>query len=47
VKFEVYGTDLYAASLEDIIRSKKAADRPQDQQDIIILREILLRKEEE
>jgi len=43
VKFEVYDTNLYAASLEDIIRSKKAADRPQDRQDIIILREILKR----
>jgi len=44
VKFEVYGTDLYAASLEDILRSKKAADRPQDRQDIIILREIIRRR---
>jgi hypothetical protein len=41
--FKVYGTELFAASLEDIIRSKKAADRPQDRQDIIILKEILKR----
>lgn len=42
--FEVYGTELFVASLEDIIRTKKAADRPQDRQDVIILREILQRK---
>lgn len=41
--YEAYGTKIYAASLEDIIRAKKAADRPQDRQDIIILREILKR----
>src|SRR5699024_9932038 len=43
-KYKVYGETIYAASLEDIIRSKKAADRPQDRQDVIILREILKRK---
>lgn len=47
VTFEVYGTELLAASLEDIIRSKKAADRPQDRQDIIILKEILERNKED
>lgn len=41
LSFEVYGTKLFVASLEDIIRSKKAVDRPQDRQDVIILREIL------
>jgi len=46
VQFEVYGLKLYAASLEDIIRSKKAADRPQDRQDIIILQELLNRRKE-
>lgn len=43
VRFKVYGTDLFAASIKDIIRTKKAADRPQDRQDIIILKEILRR----
>jgi len=34
-RFEVFGTELLAASLADIIRSKEAADRPQDRQDVI------------
>ncbi len=41
VRFDVFGTTLDAASLEDIIRSKEAADRPQDRQDVVILREML------
>jgi hypothetical protein len=44
VRFEVYGTELLAASLEDIIRSKEAADRPQDRQDVLVLREMLRRR---
>lgn len=40
VRFEVYGTQLLAASLEDIIRSKEAADRPQDREDVLIMREM-------
>jgi hypothetical protein len=43
VRFEVYGTTLEAARLEDIIRSKSAADRQQDRQDVVILREMLRR----
>lgn len=43
VRYEVYGVELLAAGLEDIIRSKMAADRPQDRQDVVILREILER----
>lgn len=43
LKFEVYGTELLAASLEDIIRSKEAADRPQDRQDVLVMREMLRR----
>ena len=43
VAFEVFGTILQAASLPDIIRSKEAADRPQDRQDVAILREMLRR----
>jgi hypothetical protein len=41
IRFEVFGVDLLAASLADIVRSKEAADRPQDRQDVVILREII------
>ena len=41
VRFDVYGTELLAASLKDIVRSKKAADRPQDRQDVVIIQEML------
>jgi hypothetical protein len=44
VAFDVFGTTLDAASLEDIIRSKESADRPQDRQDVVILREMLRRR---
>jgi hypothetical protein len=44
VPFEVFGVRLHVASLEDIIRSKEAADRPQDRQDVVILREMLRRR---
>ncbi len=44
VRFEVYGEELLVASLEDIIRSKEAADRPQDRQDVLVLREMLRRQ---
>ena len=44
VRFDVFGVELLAASLRDIIRSKEAADRPQDRQDVLILREILRRQ---
>lgn len=40
LRFQVYGNELAAASLDDIIRSKLAADRPQDRQDVIIMREM-------
>jgi hypothetical protein len=39
----VFGVELLAAGLPDIIRSKQAADRPQDRQDVIVLREMLRR----
>ncbi len=45
VRFDVYGVELLAASLNDIVRSKKAADRPQDRQDVLIIREMLRSKE--
>lgn len=41
VRFEVFGTTILAASLPDIIRSKEAAGRPQDCQDVVVLREML------
>jgi hypothetical protein len=43
IRFEVFGVDLLAASLTDIVRSKEAADRPQDRQDVVVLREIIRR----
>ena len=46
VAFEVYGVELQVAALEDIIRSKEAADRPQDRQDVVVMREILRRRGE-
>lgn len=45
VRFEVYGIELLVASLEDIVRSKEAADRPQDRQDVVIIREMLRRRQ--
>ncbi len=44
VHFRVYGDELLAARLEDIMRSKTAAGRPQDRQDVEIMREMLKRK---
>jgi hypothetical protein len=43
VRFEVFGVELLAASLADIVRSKEAADRPQDRQDVVLLREMIRR----
>ena len=44
VRFEVFGVALLAASLADIVRSKEAADRPQDRQDVVVLREMMRRR---
>jgi hypothetical protein len=44
VHFQVYGDELLAARLEDIIRSKEAAGRPQDRQDVEVMREMLKNK---
>jgi len=44
VPFDAFGVRLHVASLEDIIRSKEAADRPQDRQDVVILREMVRRR---
>lgn len=37
-KFNAYGVVFYAASIGDIIRSKEAAGRPKDREDVAILR---------
>ncbi len=47
VGFELYGDRFEVASLEDIIRTKEASDRPQDRQDVAVLREMLRREREE
>jgi hypothetical protein len=44
ITFRAFGVELSVASLADILRSKEAADRPQDRQDVIVLREMLARK---
>lgn len=44
VRFDVYGVELLAARLEDILRSKEAAGRPQDRQDVLVMREMLRRR---
>jgi hypothetical protein len=41
VRFSIHGQEVLVASLRDILRSKEAADRPQDRQDVVILREML------
>ncbi len=43
VHFEAFGVDLPVARLEDILRSKEAADRPKDRQDALIIRAMLAR----
>src|SRR2546430_8284980 len=40
VRLKVYGTDLLPARPEDLIRSKAATGRPQDQQDVALKRQI-------
>ena len=44
VRITVYGEELLAARLEDIMRSKEAANRPQDRQDVEVIREMLKRR---
>lgn len=43
-RFEVFDTEIRVASLADIIRSKIAADRPQDRQDVPVLQALLARE---
>jgi hypothetical protein len=44
IAFDVFGVRVQAASLKDILRSKSASTRPQDQQDVIVLKEMLKRR---
>lgn len=44
--YDVNGARLEVARLEDIIRSKQAADRPQDRQDVAVMRELIERRGE-
>ena len=44
VSYEAFGVEVRAARLEDILRSKLASSRPQDQQDAITLIEMLKRR---
>ena len=44
VHFTIYGDELLAARLEDIIRSKEAANRSKDRQDVAVMREMLKRR---
>lgn len=39
-RFEAFGVRFLAASLDDIIRSKEAAGRPKDKNDVVLLREL-------
>jgi hypothetical protein len=43
VRFDVYDHPLLVARLEDIIRSKEAAGRPKDRQDVEVMKEMLRR----
>jgi hypothetical protein len=44
VQFRVFGVELGAARLEDILRSKEAAHLPQDRQDALVIRQMLARQ---
>ena len=46
-KFEAYGVVFLAASVKDIIRSKRAADRPKDREDVAILNAMLKKERQE
>jgi hypothetical protein len=42
--YEVFGVQVQAASLKDILRSKQASNRIQDQQDAVMIKEMLKRR---
>ena len=39
--FMLFGSDVAVARLEDIVRSKEAAERPKDRQDVLLMRAML------
>lgn len=41
VESELHGTPLFAASLREMLRSTLASDRPQDRQDLMVIRKML------
>jgi hypothetical protein len=43
--FEVFGRSIEVAALGDILKSKQAADRPTDREDVLILKEMLRRRQ--
>ena len=43
VRFDLHGDEVHVARLEDIVRMKQATDRPQDRQEIIVLRALIAR----
>jgi len=44
ITYDVFGVQVRAASLKDILRSKLTSNRPQDQQDVIVIKEMLKRR---
>jgi hypothetical protein len=44
ITYDVFGVQVHAASLKDILRSKLTSNRPQDQQDVIVIKEMLKRR---
>ena len=44
IRYDINGAELQVARLEDIIRSKIAADRPPDRQDVAVMQEMLVRR---
>lgn len=45
IEFEAFGATFHAADLADIVKMKEAADRPQDRQDVVVLRELIERRD--
>jgi hypothetical protein len=46
IAFTIHGVPLRVASLADILRTKEAANRPQDRQDAAVIREMLRRSKD-
>ncbi len=44
LRFDVFGVVVRVARLEDILRSKEAANRPKDAQDVALLKEMIRRQ---